>query len=108
MNLSMKLNYLMKKNNIKNPKDLSIKLNESNLGIPYTTLLTIINGEVQDIKLGTANKLCAFFKITLDELLNDNISIDSKKFINLDVTHLSELEIQEIKNYVDYIKSRKK
>lgn len=61
MNLADKLNILMKRNNIKNPKELSQNLNLQNLKIPYTTLLTIVNNEVQDIKLGTAQKLCNFF-----------------------------------------------
>lgn len=107
MNLSEKLNFLMNKNNIRNPKDLALKLNAAKLGIPYTTLLTILNNEVQDIKLKTAYKLCTFFNITLDELLDDNIPIPEKNLISIDITGLSNADIQEIKNYVDYIKNRK-
>lgn len=75
MNLSEKIIFLMKKNNIKNPKELSKKMSEKNLTIPYTTLLTIINDEIQNVKLGTAQKLCKYFNITLDDLLDDTIEL---------------------------------
>ena len=106
MNLVDKLNILMKKNNIKNSKELSVKLEKNNLKIPYTTLLTIINNDVQDIKLGTAKKLCQFFHITLDELLDDNIGINVDNIINID--DLTETEIKELLNYKDFIKSKRR
>lgn len=112
MNLADKINYLMKKNNIKNPKELSSKLNEKNLKIPYTTLLTIINNEVQDIKLGTAQKLCNFFHVTLDELLDDTISLENNfKFASyngIDTTGLDAKDIEEINKFVEFIKNKKR
>lgn len=110
MNLADKLNILMKKNNIKNPKELSEKLNEKDLKIPYTTLLTIINNEVQDIKLGTAKKLCILFNLTLDELLDDNISIEDNTKNSLDIIDTSDLtkeELEELERYKEFLKSKR-
>lgn len=112
MNLAEKIDILMKKNNIKNPKELSEKLKNKNLNIPYTTLLTIINNEVQDIKLGTARKLCDFFQITLDELLDDNIPLNEDfKFASyngIDTEGLDENDIEEINRFVEFVKNKKK
>lgn len=107
MNLADKLNILMKKNNIRTPKELSNQLNQQNLKIPYTTLLTIINNEVQDIKLGTARKLCDFFNITLDELLDDNIDIiDTKAEITKD-EDLTPSEVEELHLFMEFIKYKR-
>lgn len=111
MNMADKLNVLMKRNNIKNPKELSEKLNQKNLKIPYTTLLTIINNEVQDIKLGTARKLCNFFNITLDDLLDDNVELPQDfKFASyngIDTKDLDEEDIEEINRFVEFIRNKK-
>lgn len=108
MNLSEKINILMKTKNIKNPKELSEELKKQNLKIPYTTLLTIINNEVQDIKLNTAKKLCIFFNITLDELLDDKIDINLNTLIsnNIDTTGLTQNDIDEIKDFIEFKKYR--
>lgn len=107
MNLAEKINLLMIQNDIKNPKELSKKLIEKDLKIPYTTLLTIINNEVQDIKLGTARKICTFFRITLDELLDDNIPIlDINNPLNTD--GLSEQDIKELHELIEIKKKLRK
>lgn len=77
MDLIQKLNILMKKNNIKNIAQLS-KLTE----LPYTTLKSIFDGDVNDIRLSTSQKICSTFGITLDELLNDNIDLGKLQIIN--------------------------
>lgn len=106
MNLSQKISYLMKKNNIKTSKELSRKLEEENMRIPYTTLLTIINGETTNIKLETANKLCYIFKITLNELLDDVDNIDVLSELNSNVNK-NEFYIKSFvqsDNYEEYYK----
>lgn len=70
MDLIGKLKMLMKKNNIKNIAQLSKETN-----IPYTTLKSIFDGDVNDIRLSTSKKLCDYFKITLDDLLDDTIEL---------------------------------
>lgn len=107
MELIQKLQILMKKNNIKNISQLSRETN-----IPYTTLKSIFDGDVNDIRLSTSRKLADFFRITLDELLDDDISInDNFKYasyngINMD--ELDENDIKEINRFVEFIKNKKK
>ncbi|MBQ8300027.1 MAG: helix-turn-helix domain-containing protein [Clostridia bacterium] len=79
MNLIQKLNVLMKKNSIKNTNQLS-KLTS----IPYTTLKSIFDGDVNDVRYSTSKKLCEFFGISLDELLDDNVELGDFKIINSD------------------------
>ena len=97
----------MKKNKIKNISQLS-----KETGIPYTTLKSIFDGDVNDIRLSTSRKLCDFFKITLDELLDDEISIDENfKFASydgVDTEGLDENDIKEINRFVEFIKNKKK
>ena len=52
MDLIEKLQFLMKKNNIKNISQLAKETN-----IPYTTLKSIFDGDVNDIRLSTSRKL---------------------------------------------------
>lgn len=111
MNMAEKLNILMKQHNIKNPKELSEKLSNKNLKIPYTTLLTIINNDVQDIKLNTARKLCDFFNITLDDLLDDEIELEDVRmasFNGVDTDGLDETDIEEVNRFIEtFIRPRK-
>lgn len=110
MNLIEKLHYLMKKNNIRNIAQLSRETN-----IPYTTLKSIFDGDVNDIRLSTSRKLCDFFKITLDELLDDNISINSTKntdfriasYNGVDVNGLDETDLKEIQEFVNFKRNMK-
>ena len=67
----------MKKNNVKNIAQLS-KLTE----LPYTTLKSIFDGDVNDIRLSTSKKICNTFNITLDELLNDNIELKNLQIMD--------------------------
>ena len=67
MDLVDKLEKLMQENKIKNILSLS-----NNADIPYTTLKSIFNREVTDIRLSTAVKLSKFFNVSLDYLLDDN------------------------------------
>lgn len=114
MNLSDKINILMKRNHIKNSKELAENLSKNNLTIPYTTLLTIINNEVQDIKLGTAKKLCEYFNISLDELLDDNIELNNSidfrfaSFEGLDTEGLDDKDMEEINRFIEFVKNKKK
>lgn len=70
MDLINKLHTLMERNDIKNIAQLS-KVTK----LPYTTLKSIFDGDVNDIRLSTSKKICNFFNITLDSLLNDDIEL---------------------------------
>lgn len=107
MDLIQKLQFLMKKNNIKNISQLSRETT-----IPYTTLKSIFDGDVNDIRLSTSRKLADFFKVTLDELLDDDISLnDNFRFASHDgynTEGLDENDIEEINRFVEFIKNKKK
>lgn len=113
MELIDKLNLLMKKHNIKTIAQLSRETN-----IPYTTLKSIFDGDVNDIRLSTSRKLCDFFHITLDDLLDDDISLEDVNIKNtdfrtasyngIDVEGLNEDEIQHLNELAEFYRSKKK
>lgn len=115
MTLSEKLNVLMKKIGIDNPTKLCKRMEEANLYIPYTTICAILNGNVKNLRLDTANKFKAFFNsilplneyLTLDDLLDTNIDINVKLF-SLNQVNLEGLDSEKIKDlnkYADYLRS---
>lgn len=83
------LEYLMKKNNIKNMNALS---KES--GIPYTTLKNFYTRGTENVGLSTLKKISSFFDVTLDFLVygittynlkeKESILLDSFKNLNED------------------------
>ena len=112
------LQFLMRKNNIKNISQLSKETN-----IPYTTLKGIFDGSVSDIRLNTSRKLSEYFKITLDELLFKAIALNNKDFKvenqvkdniiyansnKIDTKGLTEEEVEEINRLVKLIKNKNK
>lgn len=115
MKLSEKLNILMNKLSIDNPTDLLKRMEEINLKIPYTTLSAILKGNVKNLRLDTANKFKAFFntclpldeKLTLDDLLDDNIDINIK-LVSINKVNLEGLDnkkIADLNKYADYLRS---
>ncbi len=130
MELIDKLHLLMQKNNIKNLSQLSKETN-----IPYTTLKSIFNRDVNDIRLSTSKKLCNYFKISLDDLFDDNIELTSLKniplsefntdkpvkdnekteynnvpnklFNEIDTEGLDEEDIKKINIFVEFLKNKK-
>lgn len=106
MELLQKLQILMKRNGIKNISQLAKATN-----IPYTTLKSIFDGDVNDIRLSTSRKLCDYFKITLDDLLDDNIELNNFRLASYDginIDDLDEKEVAEVNNFVEYIRNRKR
>lgn len=109
--------YFMKKTGYK--KSDIAKLS----GIPYTTLDGILKKGDENIKLSTLKKLSSFMSCTLDELIQDNlennhISLSNKDSLHTNQDdmfietmdsmidnlaqnyHLSEIDVDIIKNYV--------
>lgn len=106
LNLINKLHILMIRNNIKNLSQLSKETN-----IPYTTLKSIFDGDVNDIRLSTSRKLCDYFNITLDELLDDDIELTDFRYAEyngLNTDGLTEKDIEEIKAYIEMRKNMNK
>ena len=107
MNIRDKIYKLMEDNDITKISDLTKSLERNNLKIPYTTLMSILNGDVKDIKVGTANKLCKFFNISLEELLGDDYKLNENSRIILNVKELTTSDIEELKEIIE-IKKRKR
>lgn len=104
MDLIEKLHILMNKKNIKKISQLSRETN-----IPYTTLKSIFDGDVNDIRLSTSRKLCDYFEITLDDLLDDDIELtDFYSENNIDIEGLDEKDIEELNRFVEFLKNKKK
>lgn len=104
MDLIEKLHILMSQKNIKKISQLSRETN-----IPYTTLKSIFDGDVNDIRLSTSRKLCDYFKITLDELLDDDIELtDFYSDNNINTEELDEKDIEELNRFVEFLKNKKK
>ena len=104
MDLIEKLHILMNRKNIKKISQLSIETN-----IPYTTLKSIFDGDVNDIRLSTSRKLCDYFEITLDDLLDDDIEItDFYSENNININGLDEKDIEELNRFVEFLKNKKK
>ena len=114
MELLEKLKILMEQNGIRNARELSNKLEEEGLAIPYTTLLTILNGDVKNIKIQNAQKFCDFFNITLDSLLNDSVDLTELKDIKyasyngLNLEGLNETDLKEIQEIIKIKQKMKK
>ena len=115
MTLSEKLNILIKKIGINSPTELAKKMEEANLVIPYTTIRAILNGDVKNLRLDTANKFKAFFNsvlpleqnLTLDDLLDTNIDINVKlvSINKVNLEGLDEKKLIELNKYADYLRS---
>lgn len=104
MDLIEKLHILMNRKNIKKISQLSRETN-----IPYTTLKSIFDGDVNDIRLSTSRKLCDYFEITLDDLLDDDIEItDFYSENNININGLDEKDIEELNRFVEFLKNKKK
>ncbi len=104
MDLIEKLHILMSQKNIKKISQLSRETN-----IPYTTLKSIFDGDVNDIRLSTSRKLCDYFEITLDDLLDDDIELtDFYTDNNVDINGLDEKDIEELNRFVEFLKAKKK
>lgn len=114
MNLAEKINILMKKTNITTTAELAKKMEEANLKLPYTTIAAVLKGEIKNITLNKANKFKFFFnsilpldqKLTLDDLLDDDIDINVK-LVSINKVNLEGLDnkqIAELNKYADYLR----
>lgn len=103
MGLTDKLDLLMKEKNI-NKAELA---RES--GIPYTTIDGFYKKGTENAKLSTLKKLCAYFNCSLDFLADDNISEEPQTIAaHFDGDEFTEDELEEIKQFAEFVKNRKK
>ena len=97
MDLKERIEYLMKKKNIKNPKELS---KESK--VPYTTLRSILLDGVSDIRASTLFALADTLGASSDYLLGRTNFINPKEYIESSLKKL-ELTEDEYSFYIDNI-----
>ena len=103
MGLTDKLDLLMKERNI-NKADLA---RES--GVPYTTIDGFYKKGSENAKLSTLKKLCTYFNCTLDYLADDSVYYQPSTIAaHFDGTEYTEDELDEIRQFAEFVKNRKK
>lgn len=104
MGLTDKLDLLMKQRNI-NKAELA---RES--GVPYTTIDGFYKKGSENAKLSTLKKLCAYFECTLDYLADDNVQEfqSSTLAAHFDGNEFTESELEEIKQFAEFVKNKRK
>lgn len=106
MELNEKIYKLMETRNIKNVMELSRQCS-----IPYTTLKSIMDGQVNDIRINTAIKLCEFFNISLDDFISNDLdtsTLEIAAYQGLDIEGLDVSDLAEVNDFIKYVKSKKK
>jgi DNA-binding Xre family transcriptional regulator len=103
MSLTEKLDILMNERSI-NKAELSRAS-----GVPYTTIDGFYKKGSDNAKLSTLKKLCAYFGCTLDFLADDNIPATQEGTFaaHLDTEELTEDELNDVANYIQFIKSKR-
>lgn len=101
MSFTERLEYLMKKNGIRNKAELA-KLS----GIPYTTIDGIYKKGSDNIKLSTLKKLAACLHCSLDFLAEREPSPYTIA-AHFDGDNLTPEEQEEVQNFVDFVKSKR-
>ena len=96
-----RLEYLMKKNGIKNKAELS-KVS----GIPYTTVDGFYKRGTDNIKLSTLLKLSECLHCSLD-FLTDEVKPVTTLAAHLEGEDFTDEELKEIDNFVKYVKSKR-
>ena len=103
MGLTDKLDLLMKDRNI-NKADLA---RES--GVPYTTIDGFYKKGSENAKLSTLKKLCTYFNCTLDYLTDDTLNDQPTTIAaHFDCDEYTEDELDEIRQFAEFVKNRKK
>ena len=103
MGLTDKLDLLMTEKNI-NKAELARAS-----GVPYTTIDGLYKKGAENVKLSTLKKLCAYFGCTLDYLADDNVAETSNTIAaHFDGDEYTEEELDEIRQFAEFVKNRKK
>ena len=103
MGLTEKLDIMMKERKI-NKAELA---RES--GIPYTTIDGFYKKGSENAKLSTLKKLCSYFGCSLDYLADDSTAEEPSTIAaHFDGDEYTEDELDEIRQYAEFVKSRRK
>ena len=99
-----KLDLLMKERNINSKAELA---RES--GVPYTTIDGFYKKGSDNAKLSTLKKLCTYFGCSLDYLADDTVSDEPQTMAaHFDGDEYTEEELDEIKAFAEFVKSKRK
>lgn len=103
MGLTDKLDLLMKERKI-NKAELA---RES--GVPYTTIDGFYKKGAENAKLSTLKKLCSYFNCSLDYLADDEVQEPPQTIAaHFDGDEYTEDELEEIRNFAAFVKSKRK
>ena len=102
MSFITRLEYLMRKNGIKNNAELA-KLS----GVPYTTIDGFYKKGTDNIKLSTLKKLARCLHCSLD-FLADEVRPVTTLAAHFEGEDFTEEELEEIDNFVKFVKSKRR
>lgn len=103
MGLTEKLDLLMKERNI-NKAELSRAS-----GVPYTTIDGFYKKGSDNAKLSTLKKLCGYFGCSLDYLADDSINEQPTTLAaHFDGDEYTEDELDEIRQFAEFVKNKRK
>lgn len=95
------LDYLLEKKEIKK-SDLAREIN-----IAPSTISAWYNGKYEKVSLTVLKKLSAFFNVTMDELVNNDLSTTNEIKLVYSSKHFTKEELISIDNFVKLIDSYK-
>jgi len=80
-------------------------------GLPTSTIATMFIRGIKNTNISTVLKICSYLQISTDELSNGNIvylkDIEQPNELNVLLETLSVDEKNEVKNYIDYVISKR-
>lgn len=101
MNFIKNLDYLLEKKEMKK-SDLAREIN-----VAPSTISAWYNGKYEKVSLQVLKKLSNYFNVTMDELVNDDLSNDNEIKLIYSSKHFTKEELISIDNFVKLIDSYK-
>lgn len=101
MNFIKNLDYLLEKKEMKK-SDLAREIN-----VAPSTISAWYNGKYEKVSLQVLKKLSNYFNVTMDELVNDDLSNDNEIKLVYSSNHFTKEELNSIDNFVKLIDSYK-
>lgn len=101
MNFIKNLDYLLEKKDMKK-SDLAREIN-----VAPSTISAWYSGKYEKVSLQILKKLSMYFNVTMDELVNDDLSISNEIKLIYSSKHFTKQELISIDNFVRLIDSYK-
>lgn len=101
MNFIKNLDYLLEKKEMKK-SDLAREIN-----VAPSTISAWYNGKYEKVSLQVLRKLSVYFNVTMDELVNDDLSNSNEIKLIYSSKHFTKKELISIDNFVNLIDSYK-